>query len=259
MAEIVVVLLEAVEIEEPQHQLPLRGRLRDPRLEVVDQRPAVAEPRERIGERLLAAGAEQVRVLTLEPLRAPVEEAEGAEQQQDRRRRARQGLIARPHRALVVFGACGVEQCGDLADRLPGHRRELVGLAVVADRDPELIDLADGPIVGSQRLGDLLQLRRRRVLPQIGERLVHGPLVESDHLARMGRVAAGLGAGLKRRALQARERGLHLREAELGVVGGAGVLLKQRDHGDRGEREREGECGDQLRAHQRQVSLSGQD
>ena len=44
MAEGVVVLLEAVEVEEPEQQGPLRGRARELGTEIVLERSAVGQP-----------------------------------------------------------------------------------------------------------------------------------------------------------------------------------------------------------------------
>jgi hypothetical protein len=64
MAEAVVVLLEAIEVEEREHALALVVGAGQLRLQVVDQRAAVAQARERIGECLPAAGRQQSLVLT---------------------------------------------------------------------------------------------------------------------------------------------------------------------------------------------------
>ena len=63
MAERVVVLLEAVEIEEREHDAALAAGVHQRRVEVVDQRAAVGEPRQRVGAGLLVTGGGHSRVL----------------------------------------------------------------------------------------------------------------------------------------------------------------------------------------------------
>ena len=65
MAVDVVVGLEAVEIEDREAGGALRGRLRGHALELARQRPAVAEPGERVGGGLLAAGGEHPAVVAV--------------------------------------------------------------------------------------------------------------------------------------------------------------------------------------------------
>ena len=84
MAEGVVVLLEAVEIEEREQQRLVRSRRGESRIQIVQQGAAVAQARERIRERFLAAGGQQQRVLARQALGAPEVVPEGDQQQEDR-------------------------------------------------------------------------------------------------------------------------------------------------------------------------------
>ena len=99
VAERVVVLLEAIEVEQREDQRLPVGGLRERGREVVDQRATVGEAGQRVMERLLATERQERRVLDDEALgqaagtrRAPVEEAEGEQQQEDQRDRAERGL-----------------------------------------------------------------------------------------------------------------------------------------------------------------------
>ncbi len=57
MAERVVVLLEAVEVEEREHDAALAAGVHQRRIEIVDQRAAVGKPGQRVGAGLLVTGA----------------------------------------------------------------------------------------------------------------------------------------------------------------------------------------------------------
>jgi hypothetical protein len=82
VAEGVVVLLEAVEVEEDERAPVGGGRAGGGLLEVLQERAAIREPAEVVGERLVAAGAQQAQVLAEEhgAARARDEQGGGGEQ-----------------------------------------------------------------------------------------------------------------------------------------------------------------------------------
>ena len=93
VAEGVVVVLEAVEVEEHEdHRAARRARRGSTRLEVVGQPAAVAQPGERVGQRVLAGGARAGRC---SGGRRRTRRAEHREQRQ-RRRAARPAGCSRP-------------------------------------------------------------------------------------------------------------------------------------------------------------------
>ena len=117
MAERVVVLLEAVEVEEREHDAALAAGVRQLGIEIVDQRAAVGKPRQRVGASFLVAGSGHSRVLAGEALGdgasergTAVEEHERQCEQEDRDCGARRGTGIGGRRTPVVLAAGLVER-----------------------------------------------------------------------------------------------------------------------------------------------------
>ena len=178
VAEGVVVLLEAVEVEEREEELSLAAGARQLDLEVVDQRAPVGEPGQRVGAGLFAAGGGHARVLAGQGLgrragegRTAVEEHERHCEEEDHRRGARGGARVGRRRAAVVLAAGLVEGVRNAAHALSRNARQVIGaLAVVGARGADLVNLVDRRVVGAQQTRDPCQRRHRRVAPQLGER-----------------------------------------------------------------------------------------
>ena len=137
MAERVVVLLEAVEVEEREDDVALAAGVRQLGIEVVDQSPPVGKPCQRVGAGFLMAGGGHSRVLTGEALGdctsqrgTPVEEDERQCEHEDRNGRAHCGAESRqpmragrtrgwprrahPHRTHVLAGKTRQVVCARL-------------------------------------------------------------------------------------------------------------------------------------------------
>ena len=159
MAEAVVVLLEAVEVEEREDARVRLVGARQLGLEVVDQCAAVAQAGEGVGEGLAAAGVQQPLVLPVQAggdgarLGGPPEvDDERQQQQQDHPGRADAGLVLRAHRAALIVTAGGVEHPLDRACAGACRGGQAVGLLAVAARaDAHGIDLVQRGEVGAQR------------------------------------------------------------------------------------------------------------
>ena len=138
IAKRVVVLLEAVEVEEREHDAVGAAVRPELGLEVVDQSPPVGKPRQRVGACLLVAGRGHARVLTGEALgdctsegRTAVEEHKRQREEEDRDRRAHRGARV-GSRARRSYSRLASSSAPNAPMRLAGNTRQVVcTLAVV--------------------------------------------------------------------------------------------------------------------------------
>ena len=151
MAEGVVVLLEAVEVEEAENPRPRAALGVQLGVEVLDQRAAVAQAGERVGQGFHAACREEALVVLRQGLchcsraaGAAVEEGERDHEQGDDEHRADRRLGLGPLRACPVLASGAQQQVGDRAGGPAGLGRQLVGRpAVIAPGGADRVDLGE--------------------------------------------------------------------------------------------------------------------
>ncbi len=250
MAERIVVLLEAVEVEECEHNAALAAGVRQLGIEVVDQRTPVGKPRQSVGACFLVAGSGHARVLTGEALGdgagergSSVEERECQREQRDRDCRPHRGAGIGSRRTPVVLAARLVEGGRNTDHVLRREARQVIcALAVVGTRSTDRVDLVERRVVGTEWTWNLAQGRHRGTAPQFDEDRSDLLLAVVHRLAgKLGR-ASRASAGLERRALQLRELALECRELQLRVATVARALLEHRDRADRGKAQQQHEC-----------------
>ena len=250
VAERVVVLLEAVEVEECEHDTALAAGVRQLGIEIVDQSPPVGKPRQRVGACFFMAGGGHSRVLAGEALGdgagergTSVEERECQCEQEDCDCRALRGPGIGSRRTPVVLAARLVEGGRNTVHVLRRDAREVIcALAVVGTRSTDRIDLVKRGVVGPEWSWNPSQRGHRRAAPQLDEGRGDLLLAVVHELAgKLGRASRSR-TGFERRALQLREVTLERRELQLRVATGARALLEHYDRADRGKAQQQDEC-----------------
>ncbi len=205
--------------------------------EVADQRAAVGQAGERVGDRLVATPLGQAGG-------APVLGQEAGEQKQDGHRGtdlAQRLVLIGPGVVLTVGRAERGEQPGDvyvLGDR------QVVDPRPIAARAADLVDVLVGGVLGAQLGRDLLQDGQRVIASQRGDGPAGALLPAVQHAPGNHGIAPHSGAGVPGGGQRLAEVVLDLGDLDLRAATRVGSHLERDDARDRRQRgERAGDTG----------------